>query len=258
MYMATIYYSDLRTTGRSEMEQAIARAFELAPDLPAVRSGQIVQCVMRRDWVRAEEHLASLNQQAGGVIGISGAHGMPLCILGRANEAVKRTLLDRQADPLSIGLSFGLQFFLGCAGRIAEAEAEYERSKDLPGARANIEWRAINRAMALKDHALVRQRFAAAFEHPVCQDGGRMGAIAHWAVYYGDEDFALKALRRGYVELYGPTVADIWSPVFAAPRRDPRFKDILRDLGLYEHWRRSGKWGDFARAVGDDDFEVFA
>ncbi len=85
-----------------------------------------------------------------------------------------------------------------------------------------------------------------------------MGAIAHWAVYYGDVDFALKALRRGYVELYGPTVADIWSPVFAAPRRDPRFKDALRDLGLYEHWRKSGKWGDFARPVGDDDFEVVA
>ena len=58
----------------------------------------------------------------------------------------------------------------------------------------------------------------AAFEHPACQDGRRMGAIAHWAVYYGDEDFALKALRRGYVELYGPTVAELWSPVFAAPR----------------------------------------
>jgi hypothetical protein len=244
---------------------------------------------MRRDWARAEEHLASLNKQAGAVIGIIGTHGMLLLVLGRANEAVKRTLLDRQSDPLSLGLSFNLQFLLGCAGQMEEAEVEYERSKDLPGARGNIEWRAITRAMALKDHALVRQRFAAAFgedvafmpfapgllkvidqpddalaivhaafDHPACQDGGRMGAIAHWAVYYGDEDFAVKALRRGYVELYGPTVADIWSPVFAGPRRDPRFRDILRSIGLYDHWRKTGKWGDFARPVGDDDFEVYA
>jgi TolB-like protein len=287
--IATIYYSDLRATARTEMEQAIARASELAPDLPAVRYGQSVQCLMRRDWARAEEHLASLNKQAGGVIGVIGTQGMLLLVLGRANEAVKRTLLHRQADPLSLGLSFNLQFFLGCAGRIEEAEAEYERSKDLTGTRGNIEWRAITRAMVLKDDTLVRQRFAAAFgedvafmpfapallkvidqpdnalaivraafDHPACQDAGRMGAIATWAIYYGDEDLALKALRRGYVELYGPTVADIWSPVFAGPRRDPRFKDILRDIGLYDHWRRTGKWGDFARPVGDDDFELFA
>jgi TolB-like protein len=288
--IASIYYSDLRAKARAEMDQAISHASELAPDLPAVRSGQIVQCLMLRDWARAEEHLiASLNKQAGTVIGLIDTQSMLLLVLGRANEAVKRTLLNRQADPLSLGLSFHLQFFLGCAGRLKEAEAEYERSKDLPGARGNIEWRGITHAMALKDHALVRQRFAAAFgedvtfmpfapdllkvidqpddalaivraafEHPACQYAGSMGAIAHWAVYYGDEDFAVKALRRGFVELYGPTVADIWSPVFAGPRRDPRFKNILRDIGLYDHWRRTGKWGDFARPVGDDDFDLFA
>jgi hypothetical protein len=37
----------------------------------------------------------------------------------------------------------------------------------------------------------------------------------------------VQALRRGIVELYGPTVADIWSPVFAGPRRDPQFQEIL-------------------------------
>jgi hypothetical protein len=244
---------------------------------------------MRRDWGRAEEHLASMSKQGGAVIGISGTPGMLLCVLGRASEAVKRILFEREADPLSLGLSFALQFFLGCAGRLQEAETEYERSKDLRGPRENIEWRAITHAMALKDHALVRQRFAsafgedvafmpfapellrvidqpddalaivrAAFEHPACQDSGRMGAIAHWAVYYGDEVFALKALRRGYVELYGLTMAEIWSPVYAGLRRNPRFKDILRDNGLYDHWRKTGKWGDFARPVGDDDFEIFA
>jgi TolB-like protein len=287
--VATIFYSDLRATALAELEPAITRATELAPDLPDVRAGQIALCTMRRDWARAEHHLAALNQRAGAMVGIGGTPGMLQCILGRANEAVNHTLVGRQADPLSLGLSFNLQLFLGCAGRFGEAEAEYERSKELPGARGAIEWRAVTRSMALKDDALVRQRFAAAFgedvdfmpfapellkvidepdaalaivraafENPACQDGGRMGAIAHWAVYYGDEDFALKALRRGYVELYGPTVVEIWSPVFAGPRRDPRFKGILRDIGLYDHWRRTGKWGDFARSVGDDDFEVFA
>jgi hypothetical protein len=39
-------------------------------------------------------------------------------------------------------------------------------------------------------------------------------------------------------------------------RRDPRFKDILRDLGLVDYWRATGKWADLVRPLGDDDFEV--
>jgi hypothetical protein len=39
---------------------------------------------------------------------------------------------------------------------------------------------------------------------------------------------------------------------------DPRFKDIVRDVGLVEYWRKSGNWGNFARPLGDDDFEMIA
>jgi hypothetical protein len=40
--------------------------------------------------------------------------------------------------------------------------------------------------------------------------------------------------------------------------QDAKFKDLLRDLGLVKHWRRIDNWGDFARPVGDDDFEMIA
>jgi hypothetical protein len=30
----------------------------------------------------------------------------------------------------------------------------------------------------------------------------------------------------------------------------------LRDLGLVDYWRTSGNWGEFARPVGTEDFEV--
>jgi hypothetical protein len=49
----------------------------------------------------------------------------------------------------------------------------------------------------------------------------------------------------------------MWFPEAAEARKDPRFKDIVRDIGLYDYWRKSGKWGDFARPLGDDDFDVF-
>jgi hypothetical protein len=41
-------------------------------------------------------------------------------------------------------------------------------------------------------------------------------------------------------------------------RADPRFKALVRDLGLYDIWRSSGEWGDFARAKGENDFDIVA
>ncbi len=38
-------------------------------------------------------------------------------------------------------------------------------------------------------------------------------------------------------------------------RADPRFKEIVRDVGLVDYWRASGNWGDYCKPVGNDDFE---
>jgi hypothetical protein len=35
----------------------------------------------------------------------------------------------------------------------------------------------------------------------------------------------------------------------------PGFKQILRDAGIVDYWRATGKWGDFCKPVGSDDFE---
>ena len=36
---------------------------------------------------------------------------------------------------------------------------------------------------------------------------------------------------------------------------DPRFKELMREAGLADYWRQSGKWADFCRPVGEDDLE---
>jgi hypothetical protein len=36
-------------------------------------------------------------------------------------------------------------------------------------------------------------------------------------------------------------------------RKLPGFKDLVRDMGLVDYWRKYG-WSDFCGPVGDDDF----
>jgi hypothetical protein len=38
-------------------------------------------------------------------------------------------------------------------------------------------------------------------------------------------------------------------------RANPRFKDLLRQLGLVDYFRASGNWGDFCKPLGTEDFE---
>jgi hypothetical protein len=46
-----------------------------------------------------------------------------------------------------------------------------------------------------------------------------------------------------------------WLLVNSGVRADPRFKDLMREAGLADYWRQSGKWSDFCGPVGEDDFE---
>ena len=46
-----------------------------------------------------------------------------------------------------------------------------------------------------------------------------------------------------------------WLLVHSGARADPRFKELMREGGLAEFWRQSGKWPDVCGPVGDDDFE---
>ncbi|HSG35614.1 MAG TPA: TIR domain-containing protein [Sphingomonadaceae bacterium] len=269
---------------QDEIDQAIDRAASLAPGLPDVVASTTQLSLARHDWEKVEDCISRFEELQDNNWT---AHSTALLVLGRANAAVDQQRKVANADPLSVGASWALQFALDCAGRLDEADAEYEKTKDFAGSRATFEWQACARMMALKDHARLKQRFLLnaheqdqrqpyalalaeaiddpkqalgilrdAFENPANRSVLVMDGIAHWAAYFGDFDLALAALRLAILELAGTFLMDLWHPNFAPMRRDPRFKQIVIDLGLPDHWRKSGNWGDFARPVGDDDFEL--
>ena len=77
--------------------------------------------------------------------------------------------------------------------------------------------------------------------------------LAYWAAYFGDPELSLRLLHDVPAD---PSMAHVlWRSILKDTRRLPGFKNLVRDLGLVSYWRTSGKWGEFCRPLGDDDFE---
>ncbi len=272
-----------------QMEEANQQVVALAPDAWWTQSIRADQFIRQRRWSEAEAAArAAIAMSPPSDVNAAQTYAFFLVHVGRMAEAVEYLQRARRTDPLSLGISGAIQNALDMAGRHAEAEAEYYRSRDLSGGRAVWEFFALlrlwsrqdadpaaieaqfrlflrheNMPMALNrtlvdrlgDAEAARAAIRQAFEDPANQDPSRLAVIGIYADHFGDKDLALAAIRR-FLALGGPTIYLIWRPVRSGLRADPRFREIVRDLGIYDYWRASGEWSDFARPVGGDDFEI--
>jgi TolB-like protein len=278
-----------REDALKELKDTQERMIALEPRGWRALRTRALQAMHRRDYLGAERLLDEALQTASRSEESIGARAWHQELVCRFQEAIEtyRPMLRR--DPLSLVVSFMMQSRLDAGGKSDEAQAEYERSKDLAGDRGLVELLAFLRIWSCSAPGDARkqyQRFLAncgpemhmpIFDElePVLLEPEKARALItrsaaenenrnavrqfHLALLagaFGAIDVAIAAIRCAYVDFGLMPQRFMWLPAFATVRKDARFKSIVRDLGLYEYWRNSGKWGDFARPLGGDDFQL--
>jgi adenylate cyclase len=271
----------------SELDAALDRVMAIAPDLWEGHAARAERLMRQRQFFQAERSYAKAIELGPRAFPGFNVYTSLIGIAGRIDESLPYFYRVREADPLQPMAT--LQMFLVCARRYTDAHAEYVRAKETAtGPLMLPEWFSFSQALATQDHAEVKARLAGmivnspsplalnqelldVFDDP---DGaiawirqklmnpspemrGRTILFAFLAAYFGAPEYALELQRRYFLGTeQTATMVNIWHPVFAATRKLAGFKDLVRDLGIYDYWRQSGKWGDFAQAKGDDDFEI--
>jgi adenylate cyclase len=277
--------AQLRREEAALADEAVARA----PDHWATHLLDGVRLSGRRDWFATLTALEKALARAPASAADAGYFvGLHLGNMGRVKDWIRLLEAARAADPLSPLVSAHIQMAYHIDRRDADSRAEYERTLDLPGLREMQEHTALFREWDLNDPEATRIRFRRyldarslrisfldgcadvfdrpeaardllreALEDPANHDASRMMIVGIQSGLYGDDGIiAVTAFRRALLEFDFYAKFVLWWPSLRRARQTPAFKQLVRDLGVYDYWRRSGQWGDFARPLGDDDFEL--
>ncbi len=255
----------------ADMARAAARAVALAPGVWETQAVQGWVLLSYHDFVAADRAFEmALDLPKLGEASPLNSIATYLAQVGRLTESLAEHRLSQRIDPLYL-IEPWLPYYLG---RREEALVEFERNKELqPGYNPASMSRLL--AMEQSDPAAMNARLAGtrlaglwgspdeflAVLRPARDSEiprfrrGTLAVLARYAAHHGDTDLALEFLRAEYlVDGFGSYFL-IWNPSLREVRTTPGFKSFVRDLGLLELWRTTGKWGDFCRPIGDDDSE---
>jgi TolB-like protein/tetratricopeptide (TPR) repeat protein len=269
----------------------LERARRISPDSPPVLNVVAIRSTDQGNWIAAgefyHEKLPALAAKYGAGVGSDQQTGQFHMSVGKVRKAMEFLEAARSADPLNPFIPPFLADAYLDSGNTTAGMAEYDRGATLGGFQLAVRGSGLVAAMGVRDRKLVEKWFALSEEaspgpfnintilggflddpagalreirrlmstSPTDRDNLSSMVLAYWAAYYGDPDLALALVRRTLEsgEMFVQVFA-IWRPVFRDMRKLPGFKDLMRDIGLVDYWKKYG-WGDFCHSIGDDDFE---
>jgi TolB-like protein/tetratricopeptide (TPR) repeat protein len=270
---------------RAEAAAAHARVAALAPDSWIVQRERAYALFAAGKWAEAIALARAIMESSPK----SWEHTYPYINLifsvGRLEETARIVEELKAIEPLAMFVSRDQQWNLTALRRYDDAEAEYQRSKNLAGGHAEPEYNRFMRLLSRDDTdpQALREQYRLLQDSrdgdlprhlrelaPVLGDRPRMlevlrrefaaqptSEIAQTADALGDADLALAALRStsnvrstDYDDYW-----ELWISPYSALRTLPGYNELMRETGLADYWRQTGDWGDACRPVGDDDFE---
>jgi len=271
--------------GQPEMiakaNRAAARAYELAPEESWVLVASALASMSEFHWAAAEEKFARARAAATGSENPWACSGCFALTVGRTDDALTFLQEAQDADPLFAANVLQVSYAHEIRGEFDLADADNEAARNLDGAEPSLGFRRMFLAFSRRDPALIRvsavpetswyalhQQLSAELDRPEKALAELRGVLkdkrtgvhsgwgikpAIWAAYLGDPRLAFELIHR--VSLDTTYTRIVWAPFFSDMRRLPEFKALMTELKLVDFWRTSGKWGDFCKPVGADDFE---
>jgi serine/threonine protein kinase/tetratricopeptide (TPR) repeat protein len=248
-----------------KVKGAADKAIELDPTLAEAHASLGWALYHQWDWVGAENEFKKSIQLNAAYAPAHSAYGDYLVALGRFDEALTELNRARELDPSSpvTSLALGMRAYYArdytkaieqceqtlaadsqfvpahvCVGRAyeqkrsyAEAIRELQKALDLSGGDTN-EVAALGRAYALWGRTSEAQRTLADLTMRSQQTYVQPAWVAVIHAALGDTDQAFDWLEKAFVDESASLVYLKVDPAFDPVRKDPRFADLVRRVGL--------------------------
>jgi TolB-like protein/tetratricopeptide (TPR) repeat protein len=272
-------------------DAAFAQFRRLLPDSPRIHERLAEDSIESGQMVAAAEHYQAAAEAANRLYGgrpppldIIGQGKTPIGfadLVGRPRESIALFEQARARDPLNVVVALWLAYLYGNAGDFPAAFAEFERSEPL-GQDARLTQLAVRIALASRDRKLLLPWLDKRIEFEQSQGiefsarlkslldkpdeaiavlrplvgGPENYLVTSWLAWFGDYATALDSMRKDF-ERPGYRYAAlwwIWDPGLSGVRKLPGFKQLMRDAGVVDYWRKYG-WSDYCKPTTGDDFE---